>query len=69
MVAAFLSLVIKDVHLDKTLLTIYLLQETFRIISKVSDAHEVPLYKVKAINENLIATGDEDGTVKLWDKR
>jgi len=43
--------------------------ETFKLISKVSDAHEVPLYKVKAINENLIATGDEDGTVKLWDKR
>ena len=36
---------------------------------KVVDAHSSPLYKVKPLDENLIATGDEDGTVKLWDKR
>ena len=33
------------------------------------DAHSSPMYKVKPLNENLLATGDEDGTVKLWDKR
>ena len=43
--------------------------ETFRVKHKVANAHSASLYKVKPINENLIITGDEDGTVKLWDKR
>jgi WD40 repeat protein len=32
-------------------------------------AHPSALYKVKPLTVNLIATGDEDGTVKLWDNR
>ena len=36
---------------------------------KITDAHDAALYKIKPINENLLVTGDEDGTVKLWDKR
>ena len=32
-------------------------------------SHNAALYKVKSMTENLIATGDEDGTVKLWDNR
>ncbi len=32
-------------------------------------SHDSPLYKIKPINEFLVATGDEDGTVKLWDSR
>ena len=32
-------------------------------------AHSSALYKVKPLTVNLIATGDEDGTVKLWDNR
>ena len=43
--------------------------ETFKVKHKVANAHDASLYKVKPINENLIITGDEDGTVKLWDKR
>ena len=43
--------------------------ETFKTLVKITDAHDSPLYKVKAINENLAVTGDEDGTIKLWDKR
>ena len=35
----------------------------------MADAHDAALYKIKPINENLLVTGDEDGTVKLWDKR
>ena len=43
--------------------------ETFKVKHKVANAHDASLYKVKPINENLIITGDEDGTVKLWDRR
>lgn len=43
--------------------------ETFKTTLKVSEAHDAPLYKVKALNANLIVTGDEDGTIKLWDRR
>jgi len=43
--------------------------ETFKTVLKISDAHDAALYKIKPINENLLVTGDEDGTVKLWDKR
>ena len=44
-------------------------QETFKNVLKVTDAHDAALYKIKPINENLLVTGDENGTVKLWDKR
>ena len=43
--------------------------ETFKVKHKVANAHDASLYKVKPIDENLIITGDEDGTVKLWDRR
>jgi WD repeat-containing protein 55 len=32
-------------------------------------AHTEPIYTITAINENLIASGDDEGTVKLWDMR
>jgi len=43
--------------------------ETQDIKFKMLKAHESSLYAVKPINENLCATGDEDGVVKLWDYR
>ena len=43
--------------------------ETFKTVLKVTDSHDAALYKIKSINENLLVTGDEDGTVKLWDRR
>lgn len=43
--------------------------ETFKTTLKISEAHDSPLNKVKALNDNLIVTGDEDGTIKLWDRR
>lgn len=43
--------------------------ETGKLVSFFDDAHPAPLYRVYVINENLIATGDDDGTVKLWDLR
>ena len=36
---------------------------------KAVKSHDSALYKVKCMNENLMSTGDEDGTVKIWDKR
>uniref|UniRef100_A0A182QCD8 WD repeat-containing protein 55 homolog n=1 Tax=Anopheles farauti TaxID=69004 RepID=A0A182QCD8_9DIPT len=32
-------------------------------------AHEEPVYSMAVISEQLFATGDDDGTVKLWDLR
>jgi len=43
--------------------------ETSKVVFKAVKSHESALYKVKCMNENLVATGDEDGTVKIWDKR
>jgi hypothetical protein len=36
---------------------------------KILKAHASPLYKVRPIDENLFASGDDDGFVKLWDNR
>ncbi|XP_011309335.1 WD repeat-containing protein 55 homolog [Fopius arisanus] len=32
-------------------------------------AHECPIYTTTIINENVVATGDDDGTIKIWDLR
>lgn len=33
------------------------------------EAHESPIYSFLSISERLCATGDDDGTVKIWDLR
>ncbi|KAL7051075.1 hypothetical protein ACKWTF_004321 [Chironomus riparius] len=33
------------------------------------NAHEEPIYTLTVIDENLIVTGDDEGTIKLWDLR
>uniref|UniRef100_A0A1L8DNA2 WD repeat-containing protein 55 homolog n=1 Tax=Nyssomyia neivai TaxID=330878 RepID=A0A1L8DNA2_9DIPT len=33
------------------------------------NAHETAIYCLRPINENLIATGDDDGHLKVWDTR
>ncbi|KAJ6633062.1 WD repeat-containing protein 55 like [Pseudolycoriella hygida] len=33
------------------------------------NAHDTAIYKMHVLCENLFATGDDDGTVKLWDLR
>ena len=43
--------------------------ETSQVIFKALKCHASPLYKVKPMTEHLFASGDEDGTVKLWDSR
>ncbi|KAG7173068.1 WD repeat-containing protein 55-like isoform X2 [Homarus americanus] len=35
----------------------------------IKDAHESPIFSFLPIDENLCATGDDDGTVKIWDLR
>eukprot|EP00057_Strongylocentrotus_purpuratus_P003868 XP_003727551.1 PREDICTED: WD repeat-containing protein 55 isoform X3 [Strongylocentrotus purpuratus] len=32
-------------------------------------AHEVPIYCLAVIDENMVATGDDDGYLKVWDLR
>jgi len=43
--------------------------ETSQVIFKAIKSHSSPIYKVKPMTEHLFASGDEDGTVKLWDAR
>ena len=45
------------------------MQETSQVKHKILKAHQSPLYKIRHIDANLFASGDEDGTVKLWDSR
>ena len=40
--------------------------ETSQVVQKYPRAHGSALYKVRPISDFLLATGDEDGTVKLW---
>jgi len=32
-------------------------------------AHEEPIYTITVLDENLVTSGDDDGTVRLWDLR
>jgi len=34
-----------------------------------SEAHDSPINKILCLNENVMASGDDDGIVKLWDVR
>ena len=43
--------------------------ETSQVVFKAVKCHPSPLYKIKPMTEHLFASGDEDGTVKLWDSR
>ncbi|KAJ1870758.1 WD domain repeat-containing protein 55 [Coemansia sp. RSA 990] len=36
---------------------------------RIANAHEKPLNMIKFVNEQIVATGDEAGSVKLWDVR
>ena len=43
--------------------------ETSSVSYHIKDAHESPLYSLCPIDEYLVATGDDDGVVKIWDFR
>ncbi|XP_056644273.1 WD repeat-containing protein 55 homolog [Diorhabda sublineata] len=43
--------------------------ESGKLVKFYENAHEVPIYCLSVIDENIFATGDDDGTIKLWDLR
>lgn len=43
--------------------------ETEKLKKFYESAHDDPINKLHVIDENLFATGDDNGTVKLWDLR
>lgn len=43
--------------------------ETSKLKRFLDDAHTDPVYSMLVMDENLFATGDDEGTVKLWDIR
>jgi len=43
--------------------------ETMTVSLTYAKAHKSPIYSMHSINENVFATGDDDGAVKIWDKR
>ncbi|XP_011499565.1 PREDICTED: WD repeat-containing protein 55 homolog, partial [Ceratosolen solmsi marchali] len=43
--------------------------ETEKLITIFENAHDNPIYTMTVIDEHTFATGDDEGTVKLWDSR
>ncbi len=43
--------------------------ETFQPTLKLAGAHDAPISALRVVSENLFAVGDEDGAVRLWDRR
>ncbi|XP_029040148.1 WD repeat-containing protein 55 homolog isoform X1 [Osmia bicornis bicornis] len=43
--------------------------ETEKLTRLYENAHTEPIYTMTIIGENMFATGDDDGVVKLWDLR
>ncbi|WWC57695.1 uncharacterized protein I303_100229 [Kwoniella dejecticola CBS 10117] len=39
------------------------------IVREQDKAHDVPINRVFCVNENLVASGDDDGIIKFWDPR
>lgn len=43
--------------------------KTEKLKGLYENAHDVPIYTLTIISEHTFATGDDDGTVKIWDLR
>ncbi|XP_061104530.1 WD repeat-containing protein 55 isoform X2 [Conger conger] len=43
--------------------------EAGKLVSRITKAHSVPINALLLIDENLLATGDDGGTLKVWDMR
>ncbi|GJQ86595.1 hypothetical protein Trydic_g7829 [Trypoxylus dichotomus] len=43
--------------------------ETCKLKRFYDNSHDVPVYTISILNENLFSTGDDSGGVKLWDLR
>lgn len=53
--------------LDKSIVSLDV--ETGKIVYQQEEAHDNPINRILRLNENLLASGDDDGIVKLWDLR
>ena len=51
---------------DKTL---YGFNTNFDKIIEIKSAHDEPIYALEFIDDNLIASGDDNGIIKIWDLR
>ncbi|XP_051894072.1 WD repeat-containing protein 55 isoform X2 [Pristis pectinata] len=43
--------------------------ESGKLVTRIPKAHSVAINSLKLIDENLFATGDDDGLLKVWDLR
>lgn len=43
--------------------------ETGSVSSKIAKAHDSPIYTIFPVDQYLLASGDDDGEVKVWDFR
>ncbi|KAJ0055891.1 hypothetical protein NL108_014391 [Boleophthalmus pectinirostris] len=43
--------------------------ESGKLVTRIRGAHTAPINALKIIDENLLATGDDAGTLKVWDMR
>ncbi|XP_035291265.1 WD repeat-containing protein 55 isoform X2 [Anguilla anguilla] len=43
--------------------------EAGKLVTRIAKAHSVPINALLLIDENLLATGDDGGTLKVWDMR
>ncbi|KAK7077269.1 WD domain repeat-containing protein 55 [Halocaridina rubra] len=59
--------VLYSVSKDKSLAVVD--TQNSSLITHIKDAHEASIHSFAPIDSNICATGDDDGTVKLWDLR
>ncbi|XP_058272442.1 WD repeat-containing protein 55 isoform X3 [Hemibagrus wyckioides] len=43
--------------------------EAGKLVERISKAHSKPINSLLLVDENVVATGDEEGTLKVWDMR
>ncbi|GBB92887.1 hypothetical protein RclHR1_04640024 [Rhizophagus clarus] len=56
-----------SVSKDKSIQSINL--ETGKVFVKKVDSHDYPINRILRLNETTLATGDDNGIIKLWDIR
>ena len=48
---------------------LYGFDQSFEQTIHISKAHEDPVYTMEFVNDNIVASGDDDGVIKVWDLR
>ncbi|XP_073680959.1 WD repeat-containing protein 55 [Garra rufa] len=43
--------------------------EAGKLLTRIPKAHDVPINALLLVDENIFATGDDEGTLKVWDMR